>query len=77
MIKLNFCFKLVEVSEIEKTIIPMTPISIILKINKKFLLLYGSFPETAKVIRKIIKVIRTSGLKIVAIIGAILFVSEV
>jgi len=56
-ILMNFCSLLIDVSEIEKTIIPRTPISIILKIRRKFLSLYGSFAANAMAIRYITKVV--------------------
>ena len=77
IISLNLCFLRMDVSETEKTITAITPNSIILNINKNSRSLYGFLPEIARAVRYIIAVSKTSGLKILAIMGAILLVNAV
>ena len=76
MMKLNFDLVLFVASVKENKIIAITPISTALNTNKKLRSLYISFPVYIKADRNTNKVTKTIGVKILAIVGEILFTSS-
>src|ERR1035437_156731 len=71
---LNCCFLLLDVSETENTIMAITASSKRLNINRNSLSLYGSLAEKGRLIKNMINMIKTKGLKMLAMMGAILLV---